>query len=289
MDVSEAGRIISDKFDQDEARILSEYETNMTKLDDARYRIEKQYDSLEDMIALYNINPSDSLLILRRNPIYTRSLTEINNILSVDPLMMDISTELYAEFRHLSGGLIHLVFGDTLSFVENYDISPSIPDFEGRFEGDTKIYSDKYSPLRLDSKKDVTLLPFLDEVFSYINGVTNEGDGVIESLRNISLNKTNGDNKKSEAFMSIDEIAGNCDFIDSVDFVYEYNGEFHIELSGNFSDTKKFLEKYMPESKDAFNPVFFTETENDNQLLVVKSPEFIPVGVPDSNLVLVPA
>jgi len=278
VDVSEAGRIIFDKFGQDEARILSEYETRMNELGDARYRIEKQYNSLEDMLALYNINPSDSLLILRRNPIYTRSLTEINNILSVDPLLMDISTELYAEFRHLSGGLIHLVFGDTLSFVENYDISPSISDD-----------SEKYSPLRLDSKKDATLLPFLDDVFSYINGVTNGDDGVIESLRNISLSKTNGDNKKSETFMSIDEIAGNYNFIDSVDFVYEYNGEFHIELSGNFSDTKKFLEKYMPQSKDAFNPVFFTETEDESGLYVVKSPEFIPVGVPDSNLVLVPA
>ena len=277
MDVSEAGRIISDKFGHDEARIFSEYETNMKELDDAKYRIEKQYNSLENMLALYNIKPSDSLLLLRRNPIYTGSLTEINNILSVDPLLMDISTELYAEFRHLSGGLIHLVFEDTLSFAENYDISPSIP-----------ADSDKYSPLRLDSKKDVTLLPFLDDVFSYINGITNGGDGVIEGLRNISLNKTNGDNKKSEAFMSIDEIAGNYNFIDSVDFVYEYNGEFHIELSGNFSDTREFLEKYMPESKDAFNPVFFTETEDDNQLLVVKSPELIHVGVPDSNLVLVP-
>ena len=277
MDVSEAGRIISDKFGHDEARIFSEYETNMKKLDDAKYRIEKQYNSLEDMLALYNIKPSDSLLILRRNPIYTGSLTEINNILSVDPLLMDISTELYAEFRHLSGGLIHLVFEDTLSFAENYDISPSIP-----------ADSDKYAPLRLDSKKDVTLLPFLDDVFSYINGITNGGDGVIESLRNISLNKTNGEHKRSEAFMSIDEIAGNYNFIDSVDFVYEYNGEFHIELSGNFSDTREFLEKYMPESKDAFNPVFFTETEDDNQLLVVKSPELIHVGVPDSNLVLVP-
>ena len=45
----------------------------------------------------------------------------------------------------------------------------------------------------------------------------------------------------------------------------------------------------MPEGKGSFNPVFFMEPEDDRISSAVKSPEFIPVGVHDSDYNLVTA
>ncbi len=53
--------------------------------------------------------------------------------------------------------------------------------------------------------------------------------------------------------------------------------------------SKTFLEKYMPQSKDTFNPVFFMEKKDESGLYVVKSSESIPVIDSSSGLVLVPA
>ncbi len=291
MDIVEAGKKISRMFNQKEAEIVSEYDEQMKELDDARYRTEKEYNFLEDMIALYNIDPSGSLLLLRRNPIYTMASTEIDNILSVNPFLnMRVSVNgLYAEFREVRDGSVHLVLKDELSFAEGYDLSPSVPVFEGRPEDDVRSDSEKYAPLKLYSKKDVTLLPFLDEVFSYFNGSSHNIEKMFGILNVCSLEYSLDESKKSEIFRSVNEIAGKYDFIDSLEDMYLHEGEVHISLSGGFSESNKFFEQYMPEGKGSFNPVFFMEPEDDRISSAVKSPEFIPVGVHDSDYNLVTA
>ncbi|MCK5234617.1 MAG: hypothetical protein KAJ88_02125, partial [Candidatus Aenigmarchaeota archaeon] len=149
MDVFNAWETISRMFDQEETRILSESEIQMKEFDDAKYRIEKQYDFLEDMLSLYNSNSENSLLLVRKKPIYTMDLVEIDNILSVNPFLnMKLSMGLYAEFEEIRDNSIHLVLGKELSITEDYDLSPSIPAFEGRSEDDIRTDSEKYSPLR---------------------------------------------------------------------------------------------------------------------------------------------
>ncbi|MCK5452530.1 MAG: hypothetical protein KAI51_03770 [Candidatus Aenigmarchaeota archaeon] len=289
MDVSEAMEIISRMFNQKEAEIVSEYDEQMKELDDARYRIEKEYNFLEDMIALYNIDSSGSLLLLRRNPIYTMASTEIDNILSVNPFLnMRVSVNgLYAEFREVRDGSVHLVLKDELSFAEDYDLSPSIPAFEGRPEDDARTDPEKYSPLRLDSTRCVTLLPFLDEVFSYIGGLSCNIEDMLESMNVCNLEYELDERKISETFRQINEIADG--YHSSLDDVYLHEGEIHIKLSGDFSESNKFFRQYMPEGKGSFNPVFFMKPEYESGLYVVRSPELIPVGVPDSDSILVPA
>ncbi len=289
MDVSEAMEIISRMFNQKEAEILSKYDGQIRELDDARYRIEKQYDSLEDMLGLYNLNPSGSLLFLMENPIYTNALAEINNILSVDPLLnMRVSVGgLYAEFEEVLDGSVHLVLKNELSFAEDYDLSPSIPAFEGRPEDDTRPDYEKHSPLRLDSTRGATLLPFLDEVFSYINGLSHDIEEMFDSLNICSLECRPDESEKSDVFKNINEIADG--YHSSLDDIYLYEGEVHIKLSGDFSESNKFFRQYMPEGEGSFNPVFFMEPEDESGLYVVRSPELIPVGIPDSDSILVPA
>ncbi|NOQ38514.1 hypothetical protein GQ472_06525 [archaeon] len=287
MDVSEAGKIISAMFGQKEIKIVSEYDEQMKELDDARYRIEKEYDFLEDMLASYNINSKNSLLLLRKNPIYTMASAEIDNILSVDPLLnMRVSVGgLYAEFREVRSGSVHLVLKDELTFAEDYDLSPSIPAFEGKPEEDIRPDSEKYSPLRLDSKRDVTLLPFLDETFSYINGLSCNIEDMLESMNVCNLEYELDERKRSEVFKNINATAER--YHSSLEDVYLHEGEVHIKLSGDFSESNKFLEQYMPEGKGSFNPVFFMEPEYESGLYVVRSSELISVGVPDSDSILV--
>ncbi len=289
MDVSKAMEIISKMFNQKEAEIVSKSDEQMRELDDARYRIEKEYNFFEDALALYNLNPSASLLIMRGNPTYTKGFTEIDNILSVDSLLnMRVSVGgLYAEFEEIRDGSVHLVLKNELSFAEDYDLSPSIPVFEGRPEDDTRPDYEKHSPLRLDSTRGATLLPFLDEVFSYINGLPHDIEEMFDSLNICSLECRPDESEKSDVFKNINEIAGG--YNSSLDDVYLYEGEVHIKLSGDFSESNKFFRQYMPEGKGSFNPVFFIEKEDESELYVVKSHELIPVGIPDSDSILVPA
>ena len=274
MDAFNAWETISRMFDQEETRILSESEIQMKEFDDAKYRIEKQYDFLEDMLSLYNSNSENSLLLVRKKPIYTMDLVEIDNILSVNPFLnMKLSMGLYAEFEEIRDNSIHLVLGKELSITEDYDLSPSIPAFEGRSEDDTRTDSEKYSPLRLDSKKGVTLLPFLDRVFSYVNGFSSDiGDAFDIAFESV--------HRESETFRQIDSIADRYHSIDSLDDVCLHEGKVHIKLSGDFSDRNKFFKQYMPEGKDAFNPVFFMKPKDDRIAIAVTSPELIPVGNP---------
>ena len=279
MDAFNAWETISLMFNQEETKILSESEIQMKEFDDAKYRIEKQYNFLEDMLSLYNGNSENSLLFVRKKPIYTMDLVEIDNILSVNPFLnMTLSIGLYAEFEDIRDNSIHLVLGKELSITEDYDLSPSIPAFEGKPEDDTRTDSEKYSPLRLDSKKGVTLLPFLDRVFSYINGFSSD----IGEAFDIAFE---GVRKESETFRQINSIAERYHSIDSLDDVYLHEGKVHIKLSGDFSDRNKFFTKYMPEGKNAFNPVFFMKPEDNRIAIAVTSSEFIPVGNP----LLVPA
>jgi len=282
VNIIDAGEKISDMFDQKEAKTLVDYRKQMEVLGDLRYRIEKEYSFFEDMLALYNFDSENSLLILRENPIYTMASAEIDNILSVVPLLnMRVSVSgLYAEFREILDGSVHLVLKDELSFAEDYDLSSSIPVFEGEPEDDLRSDSEKHSPLRLDSKRDVTLLPFLDEVFSYINGFSYDIEEMFESRNVCNLEYELDERKESETFRQINKIADRYHSIDSLDDVCLHEGEVHIKLSGDFSDRNKFFKEHMPEGKDAFNPVFFMKKEDENILLVVKSHESIPVRVP---------